>query len=247
MSVNATTTVSTSPVATDALSSSKLSIRATSRFRPTPGGHSTSRRSPDRLRHALTSSSPVRVNTHRLDRSEGDGRPGHLGGRRHERDTRTAVPAMAHTSEDEQTLHKLGYAQELFRAMGGFSELRASPSRSSRSWPAASRRTTSPSTTAVRSPSPGAGCSSALSARSSHCRWPRSPRRMPTAGGALLLGLKARQAGLGLVHRLVQPRRPDRGDRGHRLRARDLRHGAAQPVVRYRRTRSNAIFVIYPR
>ena len=25
-----------------------------------------------------------------------------------------------HTSEDEQTLHKLGYAQELFRAMGGF-------------------------------------------------------------------------------------------------------------------------------
>src|SRR4026207_710817 len=25
-----------------------------------------------------------------------------------------------HTSEDEQTLHRLGYAQELFRAMGGF-------------------------------------------------------------------------------------------------------------------------------
>ena len=25
-----------------------------------------------------------------------------------------------HTSEDEKTLHKLGYAQELFRAMGGF-------------------------------------------------------------------------------------------------------------------------------
>ncbi len=25
-----------------------------------------------------------------------------------------------HTSEDEQILHKLGYAQELFRAMGGF-------------------------------------------------------------------------------------------------------------------------------
>ena len=30
------------------------------------------------------------------------------------------APAVAHTSEDEQTLHKLGYAQELFRAMGGF-------------------------------------------------------------------------------------------------------------------------------
>ena len=25
-----------------------------------------------------------------------------------------------HVSEDEQILHKLGYAQELFRAMGGF-------------------------------------------------------------------------------------------------------------------------------
>ena len=25
-----------------------------------------------------------------------------------------------HTSEDEKTLHKLGYAQELFRGMGGF-------------------------------------------------------------------------------------------------------------------------------
>ena len=25
-----------------------------------------------------------------------------------------------HTSEDEQILHKLGYSQELFRAMGGF-------------------------------------------------------------------------------------------------------------------------------
>src|SRR4026207_2149865 len=25
-----------------------------------------------------------------------------------------------HTSEDERTLHRLGYAQELFRAMGGF-------------------------------------------------------------------------------------------------------------------------------
>ena len=25
-----------------------------------------------------------------------------------------------HTSEDEQILHKLGYAQELFRGMGGF-------------------------------------------------------------------------------------------------------------------------------
>ncbi len=49
----------------------------------------------------------------------------------------TAPPAGSyHTDEDEQTLHKLGYAQELFRAMGGFQNF-ASRSRSSRSWPGA--------------------------------------------------------------------------------------------------------------
>jgi amino acid transporter len=32
----------------------------------------------------------------------------------------TQPPPSYHTSEDEQLLHKLGYAQELFRAMGGF-------------------------------------------------------------------------------------------------------------------------------
>ena len=30
------------------------------------------------------------------------------------------APAGIKTSEDEKILHKLGYAQELFRAMGGF-------------------------------------------------------------------------------------------------------------------------------
>ena len=30
------------------------------------------------------------------------------------------APGSYHTSEDEKTLHRLGYAQELFRAMGGF-------------------------------------------------------------------------------------------------------------------------------
>src|SRR6188768_4215386 len=31
-----------------------------------------------------------------------------------------APPGAIHTSEDEQILHKMGYSQELFRAMGGF-------------------------------------------------------------------------------------------------------------------------------
>ena len=30
------------------------------------------------------------------------------------------TPGSYHTSQDEQILHRLGYAQELFRAMGGF-------------------------------------------------------------------------------------------------------------------------------
>ena len=37
------------------------------------------------------------------------------------------------TSEDEKTLHRLSYAQELFRAMGGFQNFAISL-RSSRSW-----------------------------------------------------------------------------------------------------------------
>jgi amino acid transporter len=32
----------------------------------------------------------------------------------------TMTPGSYHTSEDEQTLHRLGYAQELYRSMGGF-------------------------------------------------------------------------------------------------------------------------------
>ena len=56
--------------------------------------------------------------------------------------------------------------------------------------------------------------------------------RVPDRGWPLLLGLEARQPGVGLVHRLVQPRRPDRGHRGDRLRPRDLRDVASQPLVR---------------
>ena len=58
---------------------------------------------------------------------------------------------------------------------------------------------------------------------------------MPTAGGALLLGVQAGRPGVGLVHRLVQPGRSDRGDGRHRLRRGDLHHRAAQPLVPRRR------------
>src|SRR4029450_6930636 len=47
--------------------------------------------------------------------------PGGDGNRQQEEGVTTG-PASGgyHTSEDEKILHKLGYAQELFRAMGGF-------------------------------------------------------------------------------------------------------------------------------
>ena len=54
----------------------------------------------------------------------------------------------------------------------------------------------------------------------SHCRRP------------LLLGVEAREPCLGLVHRLVQPRRPDRGHGVDRLWPRDLLDGASQLLVR---------------
>ena len=47
----------------------------------------------------------------------------------------------------------------------------------------------------------------------------------------LLLGVKARQPRVGLVHRLVQPRRTDRGHCGDRLRRGHLHDLAAEPLV----------------
>ena len=136
-----------------------------------------------------------------------------------------------HTSEDEQILHKLGYAQELFRAVGGFQNfaisftiisilagcltsysiayLQGGPIAVSWGWLLV-------------------GLMSSLVALShggdrvgvSHCRRP------------LLLVVEAREPGLGLVHRLVQPRRPDRGHGVDRVRPRDLFDRTSQLLVR---------------
>ena len=67
----------------------------------------------------------------------------------------------------------------------------------------------------------------------------------PTAGGPLLLGLEAREPGLGLVHRLVQPRRPDRGDGGDRLRLRGLHDLAPEPAVGTTPTTMRWVFFTY--
>ena len=131
---------------------------------------------------------------------------------------------------DEALLHRLGYAQVLYREMGGFSNFAIS-------------------FTII---SILAGCLTSYFIAFQLRRSGRDhlgladrrrlldPRgdghgrdRLGDADGrrAVLLGLQAGRPGLGLVHRLVQPGRADRGHRGDRLRRRHLHHGAAQPVV----------------
>ena len=53
----------------------------------------------------------------------------------------------------------------------------------------------------------------------------------PTAGGLYYWASKLGRPRLGLDDRLVQPDRPDRGHRRHRLRPGDLRHGAVRLLV----------------
>ncbi len=142
-----------------------------------------------------------------------------------------APGAPIHTSEDEQILHKLGYAQELFRAMGVF-------------------RNFAISFTII---SILAGC---LTSYFIAFQWGgpvavtwgwlivgivhdlrraldgRDRVDLPDGRRSLLLVVEARKPGVGLVHRLVQPDRPDRHHRGRRLRPRDLRDVALQPALR---------------
>ena len=66
-----------------------------------------------------------------------------------------------HTSEDEKTLHKLGYAQELFRAMGGFQNFAISFTIISILAGCLTSYYDRVRATAGRSRSPTAGCSSA--------------------------------------------------------------------------------------
>ncbi len=144
--------------------------------------------------------------------------------------TEAPAPGAIHTSEDEQILHRLGYAQELFRAMGVFRNFAISftiisilagcltsyylafqwggPVAVTWGWLIVGVFTTFV----------------ALSMAEIASTYP--DRRRP-----LLLVVQARQPGVGLVHRLVQPDRPDRDHRRRRLRPRDLRDGVLQPAL----------------
>ena len=101
-----------------------------------------------------------------------------------------------HTSEDEQILHKLGYAQELFRAMGGFQNFAISFTIISilagclTSYFVAFER---------GGPwrSPGAGCSSGSCRRSSRSSMAEIASAYPTAGGLYYWASKLGSPGWG--------------------------------------------------
>ena len=144
--------------------------------------------------------------------------------------SRQRLHRRVHLTEDEKILHRLGYAQELFRAMGAF-------------------RNFAISFTII---SILAGC---LTSYYLAFQWggpvavtwgwiivgvfttfvalsmAEIASTYPTAGGLYYWSSKLGSAALGLVHGLVQPARADRDHRRRRLRPRDLRDGVLQPLV----------------
>ena len=135
-----------------------------------------------------------------------------------------------HTSEDEQILHKLGYAQELFRAMGGFQNFAISFTIISILAGCLTSYTIAFEHGGPMSVTWGwliVGLFSTLIALADG----RDRLGLPDGGRPLLLGVEARGPRLGLGDGLVQPDRPDRRHGGNRLRPRDVRRGAVHVVV----------------
>ena len=153
--------------------------------------------------------------------------------------------------KDRHMLHALGYAQELSRRMSGFSNFAISftiisilsgtltlyyqginyggPVEEAYGWPIVS----------VFVVIVGLGMAEIAS-------------KYPTAGGLYYWASKMGGARLGLVHRLVQPDRPDRDHGRHRLRRGGLRGRAAaaalgRHVQRHASTRSIYVYAVHPR
>ena len=182
------------------------------------------------MHRALDGVRRKRVDTHASRPARGglpsDGRgswvrdPADAGGQRHE------------LSADEQLLHKLGYAQELYRAMGGFGNFAISFTIIS-----ILAGCLTSYFIAFQNGGPvavtwgwllvGGFCTIVALALA------EIASSMPTAGRPVLLVVQARKPRLGLVHGLVQPDRPDLRDRGDRLRRGDVRLVAVQPLVRH--------------
>ena len=146
--------------------------------------------------------------------------------------TEAPAPGAIHTSEDEKILHKLGYAQELFRAMGGFQNFAISFTIIS-----ILAGCLTSYYIAFESGGPVAvtwgwllvGLFSTIVALA----MAEIASSYPDRGRPLLLGVEARQPRLGLGDRLVQPDRADRGHGGDRLRPRDVRDGAVRHLFSF--------------
>ena len=139
------------------------------------------------------------------------------------------TPHERRSDDDERQLHKLGYAQVLYREMGGFPNFAISFTIISILAGCLTSYYIAFSG-AARSRSRGAGCSSAASASSSRSRWARSPRptRRPAASTSGRRSSAARRgagspAGSTSSGRSRSPRRS--------TTARDLHDVAAEPLV----------------
>ena len=139
-------------------------------------------------------------------------------------------PADTQHSDDERTLHSLGYAQELFRGMGGFQNFAISFTIISilagclTSYFVAFERG---GPVAVTWGWLLVGLFSTIIALA----MAEIASAYPDRGRPLLLGVEARRPRLGLGNGLVQPDRPDRGHRRDRLRPGDVRHRAVRLLV----------------
>ncbi len=133
--------------------------------------------------------------------------------------------------DDRAQLHKLGYAQELYRSMGGFQNFAISFTIISilagclTSYYIAFNQGGPIAITWGWLLVGGFCIIVALAMGEIASTYPDRRR-------SLLLGVEARRPGLGLVHRLVQPRRPDRSHGRDRLRLRGLYDLAAEPALR---------------
>ena len=138
--------------------------------------------------------------------------------------------AATRHSDDEKILHRLGYAQELFRAMGGFRELRdlVHDHLDPRGVPDLVQHRLR-----ARRPDVGDLRMAARRPHVDHHRPRHGGNRLRLSDGRrpVLLGVKARQPGLGLGDRVVQPDRSGGGHCGDRIRACALWAGSPRLLV----------------
>ena len=145
--------------------------------------------------------------------------------------------ASAPLGSDEETLHRLGYAQELRRRMSGFSNFAVSFTIISilsgcLTLYGFGMNTGGPAVIVWGWPIVGIMTLFVGLAMAEVCS------SFPTAGGLYYWSAKlarTQRPGLVLVHRLVQLPRPGRGHRRHRLRRGALHQRVPQPAVRLRR------------